>query len=175
MAKTSTLGTIEVRHELCHGCRACEIACSIRCEGSVMPSASRIRVYQVDPGPLDIPVLCRQCADYPCVAACPPRVGALEVDRRTGAVLPDGEKCLGEKCGRCARACPQQSAVFFHPVTGKASVCDLCGGQPACVGACPTGALSFIPGSSFDGRHGAAPAGDLAADLALRLFGQNAD
>lgn len=175
MAVFSALGTIEVCHELCHGCRSCEIACSIRHEGAVNPEASRIRVYQFDPGPLDIPVLCRQCSDYPCVAACPPGARALEVDGNTGAVLVDGEKCLGEKCGRCAGACRQHSAIFYHPVTGRAVVCDLCGGKPECVKVCPTGALAFVPGSSFDGRHSACtPPKELAEDLFAKIFGQDA-
>jgi Fe-S-cluster-containing dehydrogenase component len=33
----------------------------------------------------------------------------------------------------------------LDPATGKASKCDLCGGAPECVAACPTGSLSHIP------------------------------
>lgn len=174
MAVFSQLGTIEVCHELCIGCRECETACSIRHEGKVSPEASRIRVYQFYPGPLDIPVLCRQCSDYPCVSSCPPGVKALKVDKKTGAVVVNGEKCLGRKCGRCKEACRQKSAIFFHPVSGRATVCDLCGGRPECAAVCPTGALCHIPGSIYDGRHGSTPAEKVAADLSLRLFGPNA-
>jgi len=174
MAEFSTQATLEVRPELCIGCRACEIACAIRHEGGVWPAAARIRVYQFPPGPLDIPVFCCQCCDYPCVAACPPRVKALSVDPRTGVVLVDQEKCLGKKCGRCAQACRQQSAIFYHPLTGKAMICNLCGVEPACVKVCPTGTLAFVPASSFDGKHSAfTPVTELAGDLSLKLFGEN--
>ena len=34
--------------------------------------------------------------------------------------------------------------MFYNPDTHKAFKCDLCGGDPACVKSCPTGALEYV-------------------------------
>jgi Fe-S-cluster-containing dehydrogenase component len=34
--------------------------------------------------------------------------------------------------------------VNYVQSTGKVQKCDLCGGNPACVTACPTGAITFV-------------------------------
>jgi carbon-monoxide dehydrogenase iron sulfur subunit len=52
----------------------------------------------------------------------------------------DAARC--ESCGQCALACPH-GALRLHPKTDHPLVCDLCGGDPACVAACVTGALSL--------------------------------
>ena len=127
----------------CSGCRLCEVACSLRHENAIWPEASRIRIFEPVPG-VCVPHLCAQCPDYPCVHAC--KTGAMEVDERTGAVVVDEEKCVG--CGECVEACPG-SVPVLHPTRGKALVCDLCGGEPACVEICSKagyGALRAIRG-----------------------------
>ena len=114
----------------CSGCRLCEIACSEKHEGLTWPEASRIRVVEIIPG-IPIPVLCVQCPDYPCISSCPTK--ALRVDDNTGAVIVDEGLCT--LCGNCVEACP---GSIPRIVKGKSSVviCDLCGGEPACVNAC---------------------------------------
>ena len=171
--KSKLLGTVEVEADLCAGCRICEIACSLAKEGAVYPEASRIRIYQYYPGPLDIPSICYRCSDYPCVKSCPPKIQAMTVDSETGIIKVDPETCLGVKCGRrnCAGHCRQETAITFHPEKNYALVCDLCGGDPACVKACPMGAIRFIPGSSHDGLHNALPPHEIARELAVGLFG----
>ncbi|MEM3747524.1 MAG: 4Fe-4S dicluster domain-containing protein, partial [Thermoproteota archaeon] len=72
------------------------IACSLHHEGRIWPEASRIRVFMLIPG-VEIPHLCFQCENYPCVKACP--AGALSVNSGTGAVEVDSSKCTG--CGLC--------------------------------------------------------------------------
>ena len=114
----------------CSGCRRCEIVCSWHHEGKIWPEASRIRVFMLVPG-VEIPHLCAQCNDYPCVPACP--VEALSIDDDTMAVLVDKEKCTG--CGLCIKACPG-NIPFLHPEDNKAVICDLCGGDPECVKIC---------------------------------------
>jgi Fe-S-cluster-containing dehydrogenase component len=39
-------------------------------------------------------------------------------------------------------ACPF-GVVVLHPETGLPLICDLCGGEPACVVRCATGAISY--------------------------------
>lgn len=160
---------IAVNPALCVGCRLCEIACSTKKEGSISPAASRIRIYQFYPGPMDIPVLCHQCSDYPCKAACPPKVAAISIDAKTGAVLIDAAKCVGVKCSLCAKACRHKSAITFSPQSKKALVCDLCQGAPQCVAVCPTQALSYI-GATFDGLHYAVPPEEIAESMAARFY-----
>jgi len=117
----------------CTGCRRCEIVCSLHHEGRIWPEASRIRVFMLVPG-IEIPHLCTQCPDYPCVEACP--FDALSVDEKTEAVIVDKEKCTG--CGKCVEACPGK-IPYMHPAENYAVICDLCGGKPKCVEACAEG------------------------------------
>ncbi len=131
-----------VNEAACSGCRACELTCSFEHGGEINPAISRIRVEKDEPRGLDRPLVCRQCGNARCVAACP--VGALSRDPETFAVSLDSDACTG--CKACARACPFGS-IAFHPVTGKPLFCDLCGGEPACVKRCPVDAIRYdLPG-----------------------------
>jgi Fe-S-cluster-containing hydrogenase component 2 len=121
----------------CVGCRLCEIECSLRHEGLVWPAASRIRIYESVFG-FPIPYTCVQCDDYPCVASCPTK--ALSV-AESGAVLVDESSCI--LCGSCINACPGR---IPRMVEGKRAViiCDLCGGNPACVEACESAGFNAL-------------------------------
>jgi len=167
------LGTIEVQAHLCAGCRLCEAACSLTKEGAVYPAASRIHISQHFPGPIEVPSVCYRCGDYPCVDSCPPKVKAMSVEPETGIIKVNPETCLGIKCGsrNCAGNCRQKTAITFHPEKNYALVCDLCDGDPACAKVCPTGAIRYIPGSSYDGKHNALPPHEVAREISLRLFG----
>jgi len=133
---------IKRNYENCSGCRRCEIVCSVYHEGRIWPEASRIRVFMLVPG-VEIPHLCFQCEDYPCVEACPTE--ALSVNSRTGAVNVEASECTA--CGLCVKACPG-SVPHIHPEGNYAVICDLCDGKPKCVKACKEGrwnALISIP------------------------------
>jgi len=54
----------------------------------------------------------------------------------TGAILVDQEKCTA--CRKCIEACPGR-IPFLHPKSGKATICNLCDGDPQCVKACHGG------------------------------------
>ncbi|MHB1345645.1 MAG: 4Fe-4S dicluster domain-containing protein [Thermoleophilia bacterium] len=169
-----TPAAIDVNTRVCTGCRLCEVACSMAQESSMHPAAARIHIVQTGLGPFDIPVICHRCSDAPCVAACPPRATALTQDPVSGVVTLDAGRCLrgqGSDCRRCARVCPA-GAVRSHPESDLPMFCDLCGGSPACVPSCAFGALAFLPGSSFDGRHYARRAEEMAADLHVGLYGR---
>lgn len=115
---------------LCSACRLCEVACSLKHEGKIWPEASRIRIYEYLPG-APVPHFCVQCSDYPCVSACPMK--ALSVDKKTGAVIVDKEKCT--KCGLCVQACPGMVPRIPRGAD-SVKICDLCGGEPECVKIC---------------------------------------
>lgn len=129
---------ILVREDLCSGCRACEIACVAHHDGRFGTATARIRVTKIEPLGIDQPHVCRLCRRAPCVAACPTE--ALYRDGTTGAVLLRPDDCTG--CAACMDACPFDM-VTLHAETGLPLICDLCGGDPACVRRCATGAIEY--------------------------------
>ncbi len=136
------------------------------------PEASRVRVFMPYPG-VEVPHLCVQCDDYPCVESCP--VDALSVDE-TSAVLVDKEKCTS--CGRCIEACPG-TVPFLHPRSNKATICDLCGGEPECVKVCCGGgynALRLVREKTSENRKlFARNPIEVAKQLAVKLFGEKGE
>ena len=127
------------RENLCSGCRACEVACVAWHEGRFGISTARIQVTKIEALGVDHPHVCRLCRRPPCVTACPTQ--ALYKDETTGAVLLRPDDCIG--CSACVDACPFGMAAL-HPETGMVLICDLCGGDPACVKRCATGAIVYV-------------------------------
>lgn len=129
--------------DLCTGCRACMVACSLAKEKTSSLSLSRLRVLKNEPVCLAVPVICEQCAKAPCENACP--VGAITRNPDTQALTVDREKCIG--CKECVWACP------FGAITvreGLAVKCDLCDGDPECSKVCTPGAIKFERLKPFD-------------------------
>jgi len=157
----------------CTGCRRCEIACSLHHEDWIWPEASRIRVFMPFPG-VEVPHFCAQCDDYPCVDSCP--VNALSVNEDTTAVLVDREKC--NSCGQCIEACPGK-VPFLHPGDNKATICDLCDGDPECVKVCSEAryfALQLVEESMDAARKlFAIEPIEIAKDIAVNLFGEKGE
>lgn len=71
--------------------------------------------------------------------ACP--VDAIAYDAATGAKVILEAACVG--CKVCTIACPF-GTVNYNSDTGKVIKCDLCGGDPECVKACPTEAITYV-------------------------------
>ena len=82
--------------------------------------------------------LCRQCGQPQCVMNCPS--GALSKDMNTGIVKWDKDKCVN--CQLCTLACPY-GGITYNSLTDQVMKCDFCDGDPACVKACPKGALAL--------------------------------
>ena len=157
----------------CSGCRRCEIACSLKHEGWMWPEASRVRVFMLFPG-VEIPHLCSQCQDYPCKAACP--VEAITTDSKTSAVIVDRDKCIG--CGACIKACPG-NIPYLHPKDKKATICDLCGGEPACVKVCQESGYNCLTlvrerMSPNRGLYARNPV-DVSRDIAVNMYGEKGE
>ena len=138
----------------CSGCRRCEVACSIHHEGKIWPEASRIRVFMLVPG-VEIPHLCAQCDDAPCIDSCP--VNALSVNEDTGAIIVD-ESCTA--CGNCIRACPGNIPII-HPSKNIALICDLCDGDPNCAKVC------------LEGRYNALWVAEKPENMSYKLYAKN--
>jgi formate dehydrogenase iron-sulfur subunit len=87
---------------------------------------------------------CMHCADPGCLKACP-APGAI-VQYANGIVDFHEENCIG--CGYCITGCPF-NIPRISKKDNKAYKCTLCsdrvavGQEPACIKACPTGALQF--------------------------------
>jgi Fe-S-cluster-containing dehydrogenase component len=150
-----SMSYIVVCEELCSGCRACQVACVAHHDRRFGTASARIRVTKIEYLGLDQPHVCRQCSPAPCIDACPSK--ALYRDRVTGAVLLDAGECIG--CSACADACPFGMAAL-HPETGLSMICDLCGGDPACVKRCATGAINWaVPAPETENEREAEESG----------------
>lgn len=142
----------------CTGCGRCELACTEFGDGRAQPSLARVRVgrnYNFGPrgqqagvgrGPGEfgnlriVPETCLQCPHpVPCESACPS--GAIVLEPKTKARVIDPARCTG--CRSCTQACPWEM-VAFDSTSRKAVKCTLCGGEPECAAACPTGALRYV-------------------------------
>ena len=100
--------------------------------------------------------LCMHCNEPACASVCP--VGAFKKSD-TGAVLYDGDKCIG--CRYCMQACPHKIPRYeWEKTQPRVRKCVLChdrvkaGKLTACAEACPTEATLFgnMEGSGFYGK-----------------------
>lgn len=157
----------------CIGCKACQVACmqwnDLRDDvgathgvydnpADLTPQSWTVmRFSEVEPekGRLEWLIRkdgCMHCDDPGCLKACP-APGAI-VQYSNGIVDFISENCIG--CGNCVTGCPFD-VPRISEVDHKAYKCSLCsdrvtvGLEPACVKACPTGAIRF--GTKQDMLH----------------------
>jgi carbon-monoxide dehydrogenase iron sulfur subunit len=157
-----------VRPELCTGCKTCELACAVAHShsqnllGAMIESPPPHTRLYVEATPISFseilktPMTCRHCDPAPCIAACIPQ--AMHRGPRDEVTNVGGKHaCIA--CGMCVMTCPfgmiGRAAVSdpMSPTGARvmAVKCDLCPDceVPACVSACPTGAILFVEGDEF--------------------------
>lgn len=134
-----------VDYEKCTGCRLCEMVCSVEHAGVNSPSRSRIHVIKWQWEGFELPMLCQQCEEAPCVAVCPK--DALSLDSSLSRVVLDYDLCIG--CKMCVVACPF-GGIGIDTAVRQVIKCDLCDGDPSCARHCDPGALQFVPASSVN-------------------------
>jgi Fe-S-cluster-containing dehydrogenase component/DMSO reductase anchor subunit len=87
---------------------------------------------------------CHHCVDPACMHGCP--VDAYEKDPITGIVRHLDDQCIG--CQYCTLTCPYE-VPQYNAARGIVRKCDMCQGRlaageaPACVQACPQGAITI--------------------------------
>ncbi|MDI6800278.1 MAG: 4Fe-4S binding protein [Actinomycetota bacterium] len=134
---------VRVVAELCDGCRDCLSACK-EAVGSNADKEAVSRISIKEEGDLRIPILCHNCEEPPCVAACMP--GARV--KRDGFVQTDYAKCVG--CWMCIMACPF-GATLRAAGEHLAYKCEGCLEEeiPACVQVCKPGALVKVGPTTY--------------------------
>ncbi len=143
---------IECEEMKCVGCGVCQMACSMYHFGVINKDLARIQVRKyLLPLPKAVQITCVQCPpqERECEKACPQKPPVIHFDRDSLHMVIDTERCLGEKCLLCQRACSARAIGIYPKVSSKPFVCDLCDPEntgnrnPQCVNVCPYGALYY--------------------------------
>ena len=137
----------EVNLDQCTGCKSCVVAChslnGLDEDESWRDVGMLLGRYE-DPYLQTITSACHHCADPACANGCP--VLAYDKDPATGIVRHLDDQCIG--CSYCILKCPYD-VPKFNKQRGIVRKCDMCQGRlevgeaPACVQACPTGAIAI--------------------------------
>jgi len=147
----------------CIGCRMCEFACvdahpdlGLEAPGEVDFAVERptsenqwtlVNRYDTDKGEVYRKTQCMHCLTPACASAC---LTMAMHKTPTGPVAWDEDRCMG--CRFCMVSCPFDVPKFeYDSPVPRIQKCTMCadrvseGGVPACVEACPMGALTFGP------------------------------
>ena len=132
----------------CIGCKCCVVACNEQ-NGNPAPLNWR-RVGEIEGGWYPnatrsyLSMGCNHCLEPTCLAGCP--VDAYSKDPLTGIVRHSADTCIG--CQYCTWNC-SYGVPQYNPERGVVGKCDMCYGRlelgqaPACVSACPEGAIAI--------------------------------
>lgn len=134
--------------EKCIGCKCCVVACNEQ-NGNPADIHWR-RVGEIEGGwypntqRLHLSMGCNHCLEPSCLTGCP--VDAYTKSPITGVVLHSADACIG--CQYCTWNC-SYGVPQYNPERGVVGKCDMChnrldeGREPACVSACPEGAIAI--------------------------------
>jgi DMSO reductase iron-sulfur subunit len=130
----------------CIGCKCCVVACNEQ-NGNPADILWR-RVGEIEGGTYPdtfrhyLSIGCNHCLEPTCMTGCP--VDAYAKDGLTGIVRHSADICIG--CQYCTWNC-SYGVPQYNPERGVVGKCDMCYGRltqgqnPACVSACPEGAI----------------------------------
>lgn len=150
---------IDLDVDKCSACGACAIACMDQNDIEAGVQRPFRQVFALERAEAErlkctyISSACMHCDTAPCVNGCPS--GCLYKDPETGFTLFDNSVCIG--CHACSMACPFGAPSFNRE--GKLEKCDGCylrladGRLPACVQACPTGALKVYGKAEYEAEQ----------------------
>ena len=132
----------------CIGCKCCVVACN---EQNANPAdINWRRVGEIEGGSypntqrFHLSMGCNHCVEPSCLIGCP--VEAYTKDAKTGVVVHSADACIG--CQYCTWNC-SYGVPQYNEARGVVGKCDMChnrladGDAPACVSACPEGAIAI--------------------------------
>jgi len=130
----------------CVGCRCCEVACNEQNNNPADIKWRRVGEMEagIFPNVLQMfnSMSCNHCIDPACLIGCPTE-SYIKIDE-TGIVVHDDDSCIG--CQYCTWNCPY-GVPTYHEERNIVTKCHMCherldeGQSPACVQACPAGAI----------------------------------
>jgi formate dehydrogenase iron-sulfur subunit len=132
----------------CIGCKCCVVACNEQ-NGNPAEILWR-RVGEIEGGSYPatlrhyVSMGCNHCMEPTCMIGCP--VNAYSKDDVTGIVRHSADACIG--CQYCTWNC-SYGVPQYNPERAVVGKCDMCYGRltrgqsPACVSACPEGAIEI--------------------------------
>jgi Fe-S-cluster-containing dehydrogenase component len=152
----------------CIACKCCVVACN---EQNGNPaSINWRRVTEIEAGYFPnatrafLSMGCNHCLEPTCLKGCP--VDAYSKDPVTGIVRHSADACIG--CQYCTWNC-SYGVPQYNPERGVVGKCDMCHGRlsegqtPACVAACPEGAIEIEIVKTADWRAQVAAVGAIPA------------
>ncbi|HEX2274506.1 MAG TPA: DmsC/YnfH family molybdoenzyme membrane anchor subunit [Acidimicrobiales bacterium] len=132
--------------DACIGCHSCEVACAEQNDTPIDVAWRRVGELEGGSFPttrrFNLSMACNHCLEPTCLSGCPTNAYTKLAN---GVVRHDEDECIG--CQYCIWNCPYEVPVYDERQK-IVSKCDMClprleaGQAPACVGACPTHAIT---------------------------------
>lgn len=131
----------------CVGCQCCVVACNEQNNNPAHVNWRRVGEIEggtyPDTKKYHLSMACNHCLDPSCLTGCPTDA---YIKLENGVVKQQAEACIG--CGYCTWNCPY-GVPQYNPERNIVTKCDMChsrlshGEVPACVEACPQGAIQI--------------------------------